>query len=201
LISALPAALMFAVAGGAWLASRLAPAVTSSRARQIFWPVILASLALTTSIWPLEKKGCSGFAPLAEALLSEAAPAEVTLISSDATGEGMFIAEVAMREPRPTHLIERASKALASSTWSGGNYATAFETDDEVYQFLISGKYRFLVVDDAVPHEKRRQNHDQIRRAIYDHPNAFWELESSEILRGGVAQYAPAKLYKIRHEK
>ena len=189
LIPALPAALMFVVAGFVTLVRR------SPRAS-----VALGVFVFASAVWPISQKGFAGFAPLAEAMLGEAAPADVTLVSSDARGEGMFISEVAMHEQRPGHTILRASKALASSTWSGGGYAPLFKDDDEVFAYLTSGKLQYLAIDDAVPEDKRRAHQDQLKRVIEQHTDSFWLVASAEMIRDGEPQLAPVRLYKIRRK-
>lgn len=209
LIPALPAACLFVIAGLhsvlAWFSrrdQRLAGSNTLPPARLKnwdFWAGAALILGMMWSILPVAPKGYAGFAPLADELLGEAAPAEITIISSDATGEGIFISEVALHERRPKHVIRRASKDLASSTWSGSGYQPAFQNDDELLVFLTAGKilYRYLVLDDAVPPDKRRAHQDQLRRLIEEHPEHFQLLASAEITRGGSPQAVPARLYKI----
>jgi hypothetical protein len=150
--------------------------------------------------WPFVAKRFSGFAPLADAMLGEATLADVTLVSSDARGEGMFISEVAMHERRPGHVIQRASKALANSAWSGSGYAPLFKEDDDLFAFLTSGKIQYLAIDDAVPEDKRREHHDQLKRVIEQHSDQFWLVASAEIIRDGEPQLAPVRLYKIRRK-
>ncbi|MDR3406688.1 MAG: glycosyltransferase family 39 protein [Chthoniobacter sp.] len=191
LIPILPAALMFAAAGFAFLAGRLATRVRIAG---------LAVLVLAGTVWtllPITTKGSSGFGPLALQMLADASPDDVALVSSDATGEGMFIAEVALHEVRPGHVIQRASKSLASSTWSGSGYSPAFEKDDDVFRFLTSGKIRYLILDDAVPDDKRREHHDQLRRLVENHHDSLLLIGESDVWRGGVRQPITAKLYQI----
>ncbi len=189
LIPLMPAALMFAIAGFVALTSAVQPRAMTA---------VLGLIVLGWALPPFKVKDCAGFAPLAEAMLSEAAPTEVTLVSSEARGEGMFIAEVAMRERRPGHVIQRASKALASSTWSGGGYAPRFTDDDALFAFLTSGAVQYLVLDEAVPEDKRRAHHDQLGRVVAQHGDNFWPIASAEITREGEPQFAPARLYKIQ---
>jgi hypothetical protein len=207
IIPALPAACMLAIAGLSftveWLQERwrrragVDPAVPPRNSNLVFWAGCILLLGSLWANWPPAPKGCSGFAPLAETMLAEAAPAEVTLVSSDATGEGMFIAEVALRERRPGHVIQRASKSLASSTWSGSGYTPAFANDTEVFAFLTSGEIRYLVLDDAVPGGKRREHHDQLRRVVEEHADHFRLVGEAEAWRGGELQSAEIKLYEI----
>ena len=189
---------MFAVAGFVALTSWLVSAKPAPARRPPGIAAALGVVVLASAIWPLSPKGFMGFAPLAEAMLGEAAPTDVALVSSDARGEGMFIAEVAMREHRPGHVIQRASKALASSAWSGGGYAPLFKDDAEVLAFLTSGKIQYLVLDEAVPADKRRAHHDQLQRVVEQHADRFLPVASHEITRGGEPQFAPVRLYKIQ---
>ncbi len=198
LIATLPAALMFAVAGFATL-TKPQPSATPAVVRRA--PAVAVGLGLlvfASAVWPLSQKGFAGFAPLADAMLSEAAPTAVTLVSSDARGEGMFISEVAMHEQRPGHTILRASKALASSAWSGSGYGPLFKSDDDLFDFLTSGKIQYLALDDAVPEAKRREHHDQLRRVIGEHADSFRLVASAEMTRDGEPQLAPVRLFKIQ---
>lgn len=191
LIPVIPAALMFVVAGFAALATALKRPVLAG---------LLGVLVLASVVLPFATKGCAGFAPIAATVLRETATEEVTLVSSDARGEGMFIAEVAMHEARPGHVIQRASKALASSAWSGGGYAPAFADEAALLAFLTSGKIHYLVLDDSVPEAKRCTHHDQLKRVVEQHPERFVTMASSEITRGGEPQLAPVRLYKIQRQ-
>ncbi len=198
LIPALPAACVLAVAGFEEWRTRL-----QIKRPQASWPVFVLSLvcvvSLTLAIAGRDQsvKAFTGFAPLAEAMLAEAAPAEVTLVSSDATGEGAFIAEVALRERRPGHTIQRASKSLATSTWSGSGYTPAFAEDQDALAFLTRGEIRYLVLDASVPRDKRRAHHDQLQRLVEEHADRFQLIAETELWRGGEPQPAPLKLYQI----
>jgi len=73
----------------------------------------------------------------------------VILVASDASGEGAFVAQVAMREPRPGHFVLRASKVLGLSGWFGSGYRTRHENADELMDYMRSTPVGLLVVDDA----------------------------------------------------
>ncbi len=194
LIPALPAAILFAVAAlGEWRL-RMPPRV---------WVAVLILVILGVSLTPqapaLRRWG--GFAPLAAEFFEESAPDDTALVSSDATGEGMFIAEIAGREPRPGHLIQRASKSLASSTWSGSGYQPAFTEDQDVVDFLQKNRIQWLIVDPTLPADKRRTHHDQLQRLVEARRDIFQPIAESEIWRGGERQTATAKLYKIARKR
>jgi hypothetical protein len=45
------------------------------------------------------------------------------LVSSNSIGEGAMIAAIALSEPRPSSVVVRASKSLATSDWNGNHYS------------------------------------------------------------------------------
>ncbi len=71
----------------------------------------------------------------------------------------MFIADVAARDPRrPGYTVERASKILASSTWSGSGYTSLYQNTEEVREALKKAGIKLVVTDGSAPspgeHEK-----------------------------------------------
>ena len=158
LMPALPAALIFVVVGFhaalQWLTQRSVSTDVPLSAKAKLAAGILI-LLMFASLLPVQTKGFSGFAAIAEELM-QTAPGEPVLVSSDARGEGMFIAEMALRDPhRPSFTIHRASKALASSEWSGRGYRPKYSDDQQMYEALKQGAVRIIVLDDSVPEEKR----------------------------------------------
>lgn len=82
------------------------------------------------------------------------------LVVSDSVGEGVLIAEIARREVRPGHVIERSTKVLAESGFLGDHYRLRYQTPAALLNFLAS-KPRLLVVADSpgrqFPHSKLLQ--------------------------------------------
>ena len=80
----------------------------------------LALLAVGIVLFPFQlyRQRPAGFVELSRELRLP----ERMLVSSDSTGEGAWIAEVALHEKRPGSVIVRATKILATATWSGRNY-------------------------------------------------------------------------------
>lgn len=200
LIPALPAAMLFIIAGFhaslRWLVQKSGNAgeSLSAKANLAFGGLVLLTLA---SLLPVQTKGFSGFAAIAEQLLQTAA-GEPVLVSSDARGEGMFIAEMALRDPkRPSYTIQRASKVLASSEWSGKGYRPKYSNGQQMYEALKQGDVRMIVLDDSVPEEKRVDHHDTLKQAIDLHSFAFWRMAESEMKRGGDIQLSSVRLYRI----
>src|SRR5262249_6135119 len=130
-IMLLPALLMLSAEGATWLRNRTHLAI----------PSVLLAVATFPFSFYAQRPG--GFAELAHKI---ALPARM-LISSDASGEGAWIAEVALNEKRPTSVIVRGTKALSSSDWNGGGYKLLASTPAEVDRRLDELALDILIVD------------------------------------------------------
>ena len=157
LIPTLPVFVVFAVVGMRELSERLSKEGTffeGRRARWILGGVALAGMYLTTVNKNESfdyKKGYSGFRAVVEELYKVEDWSGPVLSSSDASGEGMFVAEAALADnSRPSKKVVRATKALADSKWSGGGYKTAYEDRDSLRKLLQDGGYWAIVIAGAV---------------------------------------------------
>lgn len=114
--------------------------------------VVLVAVVFALQTFALPAKGYRGFQPVAEQILATPEDAQTVLfVSSDARGEGMFISEVAMREKRPGHHVLRASKLLASSSWSGGDYVAKATDTAGLVETLAAAKVGLVVIDTTLP--------------------------------------------------
>jgi hypothetical protein len=157
MITALPPLLMFLASGMMWLAARL-PLSGLSVHRRAVGLALLVTVSFATETFQLHRKAFTGFAGVAQCLLSQPELQNaVFLISSDTSGEQMFISEVAMREPRPGHIILRGSKVLASSTWTSAQYRLLYRTPEEVRNYLQSIPVGVLVISTLA----RQSAHEQ----------------------------------------
>lgn len=195
LVMALPPILMFAIAGAAWLIERvqtrlaLFPALT----------LVVSTVTILFLIHPfnLKSKGYAGFEGAARMVATDPAFADsVLFVSSDASGEGMFISEVAMREKRMGHTIRRASKLLGQSNWSGTEYEAKFSTTEGVMEILEGWKIDLLVLDNSMRDAKRVDHHDLLEKAVASKPERFMRLAQFDAKRidrihpGAVRVYA-----------
>jgi hypothetical protein len=172
LLTTLPLLFLFACAPATWLFSvPLRP--LSRRARALLAGGVTATMA-AANIYALPVKAQLGFAEVAQRLGS--APEwrdAVILVCSDATGEGVLISEVAMRERRPGHVIERASKVLADVDFMGWHYRSLFRDEDSLLRYLESVPVRVVVIDEA----GRKSPHGSLlAQTLRDHPER-WELD------------------------
>ncbi len=203
LISALPPAVMFAVAGAATLTRRFVPEhlgspVSTAHILGVMLLPLVIAISITTHFFRIYPKLWSGFAPIAEVVVSESkAPHSTILVSSDASGEGMFISELAMREKRPGHIVARASKLLASMSWSGADYRARFSTDVELAAFLTKSDIATIVLDDSMPPAKRGAHADMLDRVCEENPAQFHLIADSPVVRGGRTDFPPIRAFRI----
>jgi hypothetical protein len=154
--------------------------------------------SVKVSPFGIHQKGAFGFGPVAEKLL-ETAPRGEFLVSSDATGEGMFIAEVAMHDKnRPNCVAKRASKELASAQWGGGGYSAKFENAEGVVEYFKGAPFQYLVVDTAIPERNLKPHHKLLIEAAASHPELFEPVfEPQALMRNNERMPGPILTYRI----
>ena len=165
---------------------------------------VYAVLAVTVAVFLLEvfripKKAYHGFGRAADVVLAASGGENArSLVSSDARGEGMFVAEFALRDRRrPGHVVRRASKALASSTWIGTQYESRFEDVAALVDFLRQDAIRFVVLDGSVPENKRVPHHGLLERAVDEASGVLPLIGSYPVCRGGVLHPAGLAVYEF----
>ena len=217
LVPAIPALLMFVFAGVQWLADyltargwlkgRAQPAICAGLLALFFVgghaasskPIGFGSVGdhLAFSPFVIRQKGYSGFAPVITNLLSRSSSPAI-LVSSDARGEGMLIAEAALSDPhRPSFIVQRASKFMAASTWGGGSYQNYYENEETLMKALVDSPIQFLVIDFAVPAGYRKPHHEMLARLVVQHPEVFKPLQIEPILREGIKQDEPIHVCRV----
>jgi hypothetical protein len=196
LVQALPPLICLSVAGFEltfrWMEGRFPFATARLPACVIF-----LAIASEPHLYQRSSKSCSGFRPLAGQILRDPANASsVLFVSSDARGEGQFISEVAMREKRPGHVVQRASKVLASSTWGGDKYQAKAGDAAQIFELLESKKIRIVVVDESIPDYRRQPHHKLLQKTVDTYPKRFQLLARSLSERDGVARN-DIKVYRL----
>jgi hypothetical protein len=214
LIPALPAAVMFSVAGAVALLRRFHPAAARESgpadapiASAVGMLILFGAAIALSEIMPLtraERKNFSGFAPIASDVVRALKAAEgQVLVSSDARGEGMFIAEMAMRDPhRPGFVVQRGSKALVpeqkgAEKWRTGDRRQRFTSEEDLLEFLTSGKLRYLVLDDSIPEARRLPYHDALSRLVASRGDHFFPLSAMDAHRGSELVAGRVRLFRV----
>lgn len=197
LILAVAPAVMFLVASLAWVAARL-PLPGLSYPHKAALAGLLAALIFAAESFAIPPKYYHGFTELAQVLLARSElRSSVFLISSQAGGEGLFISEVAIREPRPGHVILRASKVLGQSDWAGRNYRLLQRSPEEVMTYLESIPVRVVVVD-LEPGPRQVPHHLQLIQTLKRYSERWEFLGRYPQQRPATAPKAGTEVYRLK---
>lgn len=210
LIPAAPALIYFAWTGADWMATQLtSPRLSLLKASAIVFAFLALVFVLT--VFHIPRKGFSGFGTVADSIIKTSPPESTLLVASDARGEGMFISEVAMREKRPGHFVQRASKKLAASTWEGGAYhltyakkmgdknGVEYSTSDQLASLLKNDSIEYVVLDQSLPKENQTKHLELLRAALEQHPSDFRLVQNFDLLRANNLHTNALRLYQIAH--
>jgi hypothetical protein len=177
------AAMMMLVAAGVEGAAQWAGAGRAHLARWRLAAAALAVAAFVAAGFSVPAKGWSGIGAVAERLLASSDYGSVFLVVSDALGEGMFITEVASREPRPRRIVLRSSKVLCRSGWSGENYRPLHRSAAELLAFLDKGVQ--VVVVDRSSSDATLEHHRLFAQTIRAYPDRWESLGRWPVQRAG----------------
>jgi hypothetical protein len=159
LLPALPAILALAATGAKWATERWSHSVWTA--------VVVLAIAhgvLSNQTLYAGPPRSDGYAQIADAIVRTPL-SSVALVSGEPEQEGGLIAEVVSREIRPTHIVLRASKLLASMTWTGGQYRVKYDSAAAVLRTLDDVNVGSVVVYDTA---MARAHEQQLQRAMRD---------------------------------
>lgn len=193
LVPALPPVIALAFVGAVRLGELVWPTRPPGSAPGLGGRVFAACLlgaVLATQFRVVEKR-FGGFAAPVAAILGAADAGGEILVSSDARGEGMFIAELATRDRRPGRTVQRASKFLAASTWSGAGYSAHFTDPAAVVNYLNASRVRQVVIDDSMPGRGRRAHHRLLAEAVaasgtFERARSFAAVRDGRLMPGAI---------------
>ena len=138
LLTAAAPLVMFLVAGAGWLASLVPIGSVSLKTKAVFIGVAISVVFAGTTFY-VPKFTPGPFHRVVEDILARSELRDaVVLVSSQDYGEGRFIAEMAMRERRPGHILLRGSKMLAEGDWFGLQNTLLYPSTDLATRFLDS---------------------------------------------------------------
>ncbi len=195
-----PVLLVFAAAGGAWLAQLLSGRVLT-RARWA-WVVALVTV-LTFALWTfrIPHRRYFGFSEAAAAVLEDPRMGEsVSLVCADAGGEGAFVAAVAAGGTRSGHIVRRATKELATTNWHGTRYRARFNSTEDLLHHLESAKVRVLAVQ-AGPGPPGHSHWELIRSMLREHPDRWTLAGTFPRLRPPSEAGAGVSVYRLNSQK
>lgn len=197
LIPAIPAITAFAIAALAFLANHALPQHLGVQTRRLalLLPVALIFLLLNFFV---PRDVSYGFAPVANYVLSQPdLQKAVLLISSDVTGDSMFISELAMRERRPGHYVLRGTKVLCDCSWLGDQQRALYPTPQALMTYLDHSPVQIVIDDESVPARSRLQFRHVLDDAIKAYPEQWKLLGAYPIVRDGVSYPKGVNVYRV----
>jgi hypothetical protein len=175
LIMAVPALLLFAVAGCEWLAEILAQRFRLNRTALA--AVIIA--LCTSTLWHAPVLPQHVLGQVAQRLAANPALMRAAvLVSSSGSGELAFVSEMAEHEQqRFDHIVLRAGKQVASSSWLGTGYQLRYKTTKELMQALIAVPVTGLVLDTVDTASK--PHHELLRQMVREYAADWKRIDSA----------------------
>ena len=196
IVAATPALVLLFVAGVYSAAAHLPPRSWARPAKR--WMLLAFSMIVfMVMVFRIPQKRMPGYIEAAESIL--ATPAlqhSVLMVSNQAVhgnGEGMLIAEIAMRKPDPDRYIIRATKALSRVDWNATQQYPFYDTPEEVLAFLDSVPVGGLVLD-MTPRPGGFRHHELLVRTVEAHPERFVLLSVHPLTK---AQGSELRVYRV----
>ena len=169
------------------------------RAPAAFVPVAIGVLALATQLMPLPVL-ITGYGAVARSFPTKDIPPVRVLISSNAQGEGAFVAGRLVHDANRTSSVLRAYKLLADDDWFGKAYRLKVETVGAVREVLSKDDVGFIVVDDyGQPPDSAQAHHQLLRQTMAAYPNEFTLIGQFDITVG--SRTVPQAIHLYRRER
>jgi hypothetical protein len=161
--------------------------------------VTIGVLSLATQLMPLPVL-ITGYGAVARAIpTKDTAPVRV-LISSNAQGEGAFVAARLVHDANRTSSVLRAYKVLADDDWFGKAYRVKVETVSAVREVLLRDDVAFVVVDDfGQPPGRAQPHHQLLQRTLAAYPDEFTLIGRFDISVG--SRTVPDAVLLYRRER
>ena len=151
MLSAMPAMILFTVAGFDWVVRRIPTPSLSLGTRSAVLGTIMCALVIAQS-FAIVRQPHLGLDEAAQYLLANKNYSGAGfLIVADAAGEGGFVSEVVMHDDRPDHYVLRSSKVLTSSTWVDTHFQFLYPTIEELRKFLDHAPISAVLLDTHTP--------------------------------------------------
>jgi hypothetical protein len=168
MVCAIPALILFMLAGAKWIAGRL----------PVWGVTAVLVLSFTWGSFAIPHEEHYGFTEAAAYIDTHPdLRSRVILVSSERDAEGMLISELAMRESRPMCTVLRGSKVLARIDWTGTQYESFYQTPADIMNYIRSANVGVVVLD-SFPPRTPFKHHQLLLQAIHDYPSAWQQIWS-----------------------
>jgi hypothetical protein len=175
LVPAIAPAIMLAVPGARHIAGRFPIRFLPGGLAQDLL-LLLVALLFSGNIITVPAKASFGFKTAVDQLaqMPQFQNSVVLVSSGDRIGEGIFIAEVAMRDRSGGQVVLRADKVLADSNWLGTDTRPLYSGPSQIMPCLEAVPVDFIVLDN-LQGDAHFEHHRQLLELVTKHPE-WWRL-------------------------
>src|SRR5262249_34477091 len=121
----------------------------------------------------------------------------VVMVCSDATGEGILVSEVALRDRRPGRYVLRASQLFSRARWPGAPYRCLYDSPTEFLGLLKKIPVGILVLDASTPPGELREHHRRLFDAVRASPDDWRLVGRYPLTRGGRTHPEALEVYAL----
>jgi hypothetical protein len=168
-----PIAIFFA-AGVSCLSDRLKIAALPQPWRSTALAAILIAVFAVTT-FKVPPRPPLGYQPTAAGISWPESQNGVILISADGFGEGALVAEMALHDHRPAHIILRGSKVINEGQWGVRVHRSLLKSPEETQKYLTYVGVDAVVIDLTAPLWK--EDTEMLLKTMHDNPQS-WRLNS-----------------------
>lgn len=138
----------------------------------------------------------TGYASVVHSI-PQSANGATMLIASDPQGEGGFISNWLMRDPKRASLVMRSSKALASMDWMGRQMQLRYDSPDAVASALTRLGVHWIILDrHGFLSPASRSYYALLESAIEGNPGQFRKLGDFDLRLGGQPRHQAVSVFE-----
>jgi hypothetical protein len=174
----IPSVVLFSAAGVNDIAHRLGARLPIGVVRVGLALTLTAAFCVQSFALPLQLRN-GGYEALVRDVMARVANVpQVWLISSDAVGEGLLVAAVALEEARSNSYVIRAKTILGGGDMWWRDMEDRFDTPAKLAGLLDDIPVTIIVIDDQIPPDWHRPYQDRLRKLVASEGDK-WELVGS----------------------
>lgn len=187
MVPALPAVVLFSVAGIDYCARRFVPRQPHALTRVVLAGLVLAAFGVQCFALPLNLRN-DGYGAMVQDVVRRVGDApQVWLVSAGATGEGALVASVALRDKAGASYVLRAKTILAGGDWSWGHTQDRFDTPAKLEELLNEIPVTIVVIDDLIPSTYQLPYQARLSKLVASEPKQWALLGSYDQVQEGIA--------------
>jgi hypothetical protein len=187
MITLVPSAVLFSAAAINEIAHRFGTRLPIGVVRVGLALTLMGAFCVESFALPLRERN-GGYEVLVRDVMARVSKVpQVWLISSDSSGEGSFVAALALRDARPNSYVVRAKTILGGGDMFWRNMEDRFETPAKLAALLDDLSITIIVIDDQIPPDRHRPYQDRLRQLVSSEGEKWEPIGSYSQVLAGIA--------------